>query len=95
MISALIGAIIAGAVLGVIARLILPGRQNIPWWATIGAGMVAAFVGGVIATWLGVGDTNGVDWIRLLIQVVLAIIAVALVAGFMGREGRGRVTSRR
>lgn len=84
MVGAIIGAIIAGIVLGVIGRLILPGRQNIPWWATIGAGMVAAFVGGAIATWIGVGETKGIDWIKLAIQVVLAVIAIWAVTAFMG-----------
>lgn len=92
MLSSIIWAIIAGAILGVIGRMIVPGRQNIPWWATIGAGIVAAWLGGAIATWLGVGDTSGVDWVKHGIQVILAAVAVALVAGFMGgeRTGKGR-----
>lgn len=90
MIGSILWAIIAGAILGIIARLILPGKQNIPWWATIGAGIVAALLGGWIADWIGVGDTNGVDWIKHGLQVLAAVVVVALVAGFMG----GRKTVR-
>jgi len=31
--------VIGGALIGVLARLVLPGRQRIPWWAVIGAGI--------------------------------------------------------
>lgn len=93
MITTIVWAIIAGAILGIVARLILPGRQNMPWWAMIGVGIVAAFIGGLIATWIGVGNTPGIDWIKLIIQVVLAVIGIALVAGaFAGRGRRGKPT---
>lgn len=84
MFSAIIGAIIAGTILGIIGRLIVPGKQNIPWWAMIGAGIFAAIVGGLIAEAFGWGDTDGIDWLKHGIQVLLAAVAVALVAGFMG-----------
>ncbi|HEY3506761.1 MAG TPA: GlsB/YeaQ/YmgE family stress response membrane protein [Actinocatenispora sp.] len=86
MIGTIIWAIVAGAVLGVLARIILPGRQNISWWLTILVGIVAAFLGGLVATWLGVGDTRGIDWIRHIIQVVFALVGVAIVAGVGGRR---------
>lgn len=89
MIGTIIWAIVAGAVLGVLARIILPGRQNISWWLTILVGIVAAFLGGLVATWLGVGDTRGVDWIRHIIQVVFALVGVAIVAGVGGRRRTG------
>jgi len=38
-------------------------------------------VGSLIASALGVGDTRGIDWIKLIIQVALAAAGVALVAG--------------
>ena len=44
-------------------------------------GIVAALIGSLIASALGVGDTRGIDWIKLIIQVALAAAGVALVAG--------------
>jgi uncharacterized membrane protein YeaQ/YmgE (transglycosylase-associated protein family) len=86
MIATIIGAIIIGTILGVLARIILPGKQNIPVWLTIVVGIVAALVGGFIAQALGVGDTAGIDWIKFAIQLVLAIVGIGLVAGtFKGR----------
>ena len=49
---------------------------------------MAALLGTVIARAAGWADTSGVDWIEIVIQVILAAIGVALVAGFYGR---GRV----
>ena len=81
MISAIISAIIVGAIVGALARLVLPGKQNISILLTVIVGIVAAVIGTVIANALGVGDTNGIDWIKLVIQVVLAAIGVSIVAG--------------
>lgn len=52
-----------------------------PIWLTILIGIVAAIVGTLIATVLGVGSTRGIDWIELFIQVALAAVGVSLVAG--------------
>jgi uncharacterized membrane protein YeaQ/YmgE (transglycosylase-associated protein family) len=78
--------IIIGAVIGILGRLALPGRQNISAVMTVVVGIVAAFIGTLIAGALGVRHTSGIDWIQLLIQVVLAAIGVALVAGAGSRR---------
>jgi uncharacterized membrane protein YeaQ/YmgE (transglycosylase-associated protein family) len=85
-VSGIITAIVIGLVIGVLGRLVVPGKQNIPIWLTILIGIVAAIIGTFIASALGVNDTNGIDWIELLIQVVLAAIGVAGVAGIYGRR---------
>jgi uncharacterized membrane protein YeaQ/YmgE (transglycosylase-associated protein family) len=71
-IATVIGALIMGAIIGPLARLFIPGKQNISLGWTIAVGAVAAFVGGVIADVLGVGETSGIDWIKLFIQLALA-----------------------
>ena len=80
MIGTILWALIAGVILGYLGKLLLPGRQDIPAWATIGAGVVAALLGGLIADWIGVGETRGIDWIKHGIQIVLAVLAIWLVA---------------
>ena len=84
--TGIITAIIIGAIVGVLGRLVVPGRQHIGIWLTVIVGIVAALIGTVIAKALGVSNTPGVDWIELLIQVVLAAIGVALVSGASGRR---------
>lgn len=86
MISTILWAIVVGAVLGILARLLLPGRQNISMLLTILVGMAAAFVGGVIADWIGVGNTAGIDWIKHGIQLALALVGVGLLSGASRRR---------
>ncbi len=85
MISGIISAIIVGAVIGALGRLVVRGKQNISILVTIVIGIVAALVGTFIARLLGVADTNGIDWIKLIIQVVLAAVGVSLYAGRGGK----------
>ena len=77
--------VIGGAIIGALARLLMPGRQNIPWWATIGAGIVGMFIGDFLAQLFGVKETAGFDWIRHGLQLVVGIAAVAGVVAIMGR----------
>jgi uncharacterized membrane protein YeaQ/YmgE (transglycosylase-associated protein family) len=74
----IIGALLAGLIIGPLARLVMPGRQDIGILGTIVAGAIGALVGGVVAQLLGVGDTDGIDWIKHLLQVVAAVIAIAI-----------------
>jgi len=85
MISTIISAIVVGAVVGALGRLVLRGNQNISIIATIGIGIVAALIGGVIAQALGVGNTGGIDWIKLVIQVALAAIGISVFVAAKGR----------
>jgi uncharacterized membrane protein YeaQ/YmgE (transglycosylase-associated protein family) len=86
-VTGIITAIVIGAIIGVLGRLVVPGRQNIPIWLTIIIGIIAAFIGTAIARLFGVADTRGIDWIELVLQVVVAAIGVAIVAGVWGRRG--------
>jgi len=83
-IEGFIGAIIIGAVIGALGRLLLPGRQPIGILWTILVGIVAALIGTLIVGSLR--DTNGIDWIEVVVQIVLAVIGVALVANWKGKR---------
>jgi len=85
-ISGIISAIVVGLVIGALGRLVVPGKQDIPIWLTLLIGIVAAFVGSLVAAVFGVADTRGVDWIELILQVGIAAGGVALVAGSRGRR---------
>jgi uncharacterized membrane protein YeaQ/YmgE (transglycosylase-associated protein family) len=67
----IISAVIVGLIIGALGRLVFPGCQDIPIWLTILIGIVAALIGSLIASALGVGDPR-IDWIKLIIQVALA-----------------------
>lgn len=79
-VSAIIGLLIAGIILGILGRILAPGKQAIPFWLTILAGIVGALVGNLVAGWTGVAATDGFDWWRHIFQVIAAVIAVILAA---------------
>jgi uncharacterized membrane protein YeaQ/YmgE (transglycosylase-associated protein family) len=89
-IHGIISAILIGLVVGALGRLLVPGKQKIPIWLTILVGIGAAFVGTALARALHLPtDTEGVDWMELLVQVVVSAVCVAGVAAAFGRRKSG------
>ncbi|MFD0774856.1 GlsB/YeaQ/YmgE family stress response membrane protein [Streptomonospora algeriensis] len=85
-ITGIFTAIIIGLIIGVLARLILPGKQNIQVWLTIVVGIAAALIGTAIAGFAGYANTSGIDWWELITQLALAVIGVGLVSSM--RSGK-------
>ncbi len=85
-VTSVVVAIIVGLIIGVLGRIVAPGKQDIPLWLTILVGVVAAFVGTFIADALGFNDTKGIDVWEFIVQVVLAAVGVTVVAGAYGRN---------
>jgi uncharacterized membrane protein YeaQ/YmgE (transglycosylase-associated protein family) len=79
--------ILAGLVIGVIARALLPGRQDMSMVMTIIIGVIAAVIGGIL--WeLVFPDNDGIAWIG---SIIVGVVLVYLYAMFVGR-GRTRPT---
>jgi len=49
---------------------------------------VGAFEGGGIASLFGVADTAGIDWIRWILSVIAAIIAISVYLSVTGRKNQ-------
>jgi uncharacterized membrane protein YeaQ/YmgE (transglycosylase-associated protein family) len=82
-----VAAIVFGLIIGVIARILLPGRQNIGIIFTVLVGMGAAIAGTWLAGRYDWHSTNvfviagrHFDWLVVAVQVVIAIIGVGLVS---------------
>jgi uncharacterized membrane protein YeaQ/YmgE (transglycosylase-associated protein family) len=86
-ISGLLSALIVGAIIGALGRLVLPGRQNLGWIMTVVIGVAAALLGTGIASVFGVANTPGIDWIELILQIGLAAIGVSVVSGAKSSKG--------
>jgi uncharacterized membrane protein YeaQ/YmgE (transglycosylase-associated protein family) len=69
--------VLIGLALGVLARAVLPGRQEIGFLRTAGAGIAAALLGGVIAHAAGVGSI-----LQFVIAAAVAIVLVAILSGY-------------
>jgi uncharacterized membrane protein YeaQ/YmgE (transglycosylase-associated protein family) len=95
-VTGIISAILIGIVVGVLGRLVLPGKQSIGMLVTVLVGIVSALIGTALARALGIPTaTAGVDWLELLVQVIVAALGVALVASLMGRRRTGLMGGRR
>jgi uncharacterized membrane protein YeaQ/YmgE (transglycosylase-associated protein family) len=73
----MIGFLVAGLIIGALARLIKPGKQNLGILATLGLGLVGSLIGGVIAQFLGTGSI----WELNILGFVLAVVAAVLLVG--------------
>jgi uncharacterized membrane protein YeaQ/YmgE (transglycosylase-associated protein family) len=85
-IGEIIGTIVFGAVIGVLARLVLPGRQNISAIITVILGILGALIGYWLWGLVGSGDTRGIDWIRWFISIAAAAILVVAYGSITGRK---------
>ncbi len=80
MIGTILAALVAGAIVGPLARLVLPGKQDMGVLLTVVLGAVGSLIGAFIYyTATGVNDTRGIDWISGFIGVV---VAAALIVGY-------------
>ena len=70
--------VVLGLVVGIIAKLIMPGKDPGGFIITIILGIAGAFVGGFIATRLGFGSVTGFDLRSLMIAVGGAIILLGI-----------------
>lgn len=88
---AMIGFLIAGLIIGLLARLILPGRQRIGLLMTLLLGVVGSLIGGTIANALNTGDIWELNFIGFIAAVAasVALLAVADRAG-LGKGDRPR-----
>lgn len=82
----MIGFIIAGLVIGALARLIKPGKQNLGWIATLLLGLAGSVIGGLIANLLGTGQIFELNVLGFIVAVVAAIALIGVAEGMAGRR---------
>lgn len=79
-ITSILGYILIGAVVGVVARFLVPGDDPMGIIGTIVLGIVGALIGGWAAGAI-FEDTAGVDWIASIVAAVLLVLVWRAVAG--------------
>jgi uncharacterized membrane protein YeaQ/YmgE (transglycosylase-associated protein family) len=73
-----LGLILIGIVIGVLARLALPGRQHIGFFVTILLGIAGAVIGGVVASAIGEGDIWELNFVGTIVGIIAAIALIAI-----------------
>ena len=81
-----IGQLIGGLIVGVIARLILPGKEALPagalgWLLTALIGIAGAFVGGYIARSIWAGENYAAGWIMSILGSIILLLIVRMIFG--------------
>ena len=79
----MIGFIVFGLIVGIVARLLVPGRQNMSLLATLLVGVAGSVVGGLVANTLGTGDTFELNFIG----AIAAFASAALLIVFVEKSG--------
>lgn len=82
----MIGFIVFGLVVGIVARLILPGRQHLSLIATLLVGLAGSVIGGTIANALGTGDIFELNVLGAIVAFISAAVLIALVEGVSGER---------
>lgn len=101
-----LSAIIAGVVVGLLGRLVLPGRQRIGVFITFLIGVGAALLGTWVVHLMGLNGRVTIhvwklhwDWVQLGVQVFLAVVGVALAEALthttLSDNGEPKKTTRR
>jgi uncharacterized membrane protein YeaQ/YmgE (transglycosylase-associated protein family) len=88
MIGTIVGAIFIGLIVGALARLILPGRQNIGVIMTILLGAIGSFAGSwVTYRLISTANQGKFELTALLVGIIVAVILIAIYVGITGRRG--------
>jgi uncharacterized membrane protein YeaQ/YmgE (transglycosylase-associated protein family) len=87
----IIGTIVFGAIIGLLARVVLPGRQKVSMLMTVVIGIAGALLGYWLAGVLGVNDTKGIDWIRWVISIAVAAVLVTAYERISATRGAAKV----
>lgn len=74
----MIGFIVFGLVVGIVARMLVPGRQALSLGMTVLLGMVGSVVGGVVANALGTGDVFELNLLGSLVAIASSVVLVVI-----------------
>ncbi len=83
-VTSILGYIVVGAIVGVLARFLVPGDDPMGIVATILLGIVGAVIGGWIAGAV-TGETGGVDWIASVVVAVILVLGYRAISGNRSR----------
>ena len=91
----IISAVIVGLIVGALARLIMPGKQNIGVIMTIVLGVLGSLAGSWLCYNLFNYENEGGGWavIPFLVGIIVAVVLIAIYLGITGRRGTRKPTT--
>lgn len=82
----MIGFIVAGLIIGALARLVKPGKQNLGIAATLGFGLAGSVIGGVIANLFGTGSIFELNTLGFVVAVIAAVLLIGAAEAVTGSK---------
>jgi uncharacterized membrane protein YeaQ/YmgE (transglycosylase-associated protein family) len=86
-----IGFLVAGLIIGLLARLLLPGRQKIGLLWTLLLGVIGSLIGGTIANLLNTGDIWELNVIGFVSAVVVSVVLLSAAERSSLAGGQGQL----
>ena len=74
----------AGLIIGALARLLKPGKQNLSLWVTLLLGLAGSVIGGVVANLLGTGGIFELNVLGFIVAVIAALLLVGVAESISG-----------
>ena len=82
------GFIIAGLIIGALARLVKPGKQNLGVIATLLLGLVGSVIGGLVANLLGTGSNFELNVLGFIVAVIAAVLLIGVAETVTGNKSK-------
>ncbi len=86
----MVGFVIAGLIIGALARLLKPGKQNLGIVATLLLGLAGSVIGGLVANLLGTGGIFELNVLGFVAAVVAAFALIGVAEGLAGSRRKQR-----
>ncbi len=83
----ILGWIVFGLIIGAIARLVVPGKQDLSIFMTIILGIVGSLAGGLL-TWLFTGANDPYHPAGWIMSIIGAVLVLAIYLSYARRSGR-------
>ena len=77
----IIGFLVFGLIVGALARLIKPGRQNLSIFMTLVLGVVGSLIGGVVAKLFHTGRFFELNILGSIVAIVAAVLLIGVAEG--------------
>lgn len=88
----MIGFIVAGLVIGALARLFTPGKQRLGLLATLLLGLAGSVIGGTIAAILGTGSIFELNVFGFIIAVISSVLLVGTAESMSARHKNSSIS---
>ncbi|MFG1819270.1 GlsB/YeaQ/YmgE family stress response membrane protein [Kribbella sp. NPDC049174] len=84
----MIGFIVAGLIIGALARLFTPGKQKLGLLATLLLGLAGSVIGGTVANLLGTGGIFELNILGFVVAVIASVMLVGTAESISARNKR-------